>query len=247
MKLLEFPHSHYCEAARWALDHKNVDYQRVALQPGLHMPKVRRIAPKTSVPVLINGKDIIQGSRQIIDYSDAKFDGPCLMPEGESDRAQVAEIEKHADKNIGIPLRAIIYNRLLDDRAAVQQCFMQNSGGFDRLMFRMGYPVLKRVMRHMYIPNQDYIVKAKEKFEDEICKLDAMLAGREFLVGDKLSRADIMVASLLSVGVLPKEHTSDWPDITHPELIEFRAKYIDRPSFAWVRHMYARHRHGARA
>lgn len=31
MKLLEFPHSHYCEKARWALDFKNISYQRVAL------------------------------------------------------------------------------------------------------------------------------------------------------------------------------------------------------------------------
>jgi len=124
----------------------------------------------------------------------------------------------------------------------VQQCFMQNSNAVETVMFRASYPILKRVIRKMYIPSQDYIVKAKEKFDVEITKLNTMLAGREFLVGDSLSRADIMVASLLSVGVLPDEHTSDWPEVTHPELIEFRAQYMDRPTFAWVRHMYARYR-----
>ena len=243
MKLLEFPHSHYCEAARWALDLKGVAYEREALLPGLHMAKVKRIAPKTSVPVLINGDDVIQGSREIIDYSDQNFDGPRLMPNDQSCHERINEIEKSADKNIGVPLRAIIYNRLLDDRPAVQQCFMQNSGGIETIMFRASYPILKRVIRKMYIPSQDYIVKAKEKFDVEITKLNKMLAGREFLVGDSLSRADIMVASLLSVGVLPDEHTSDWPDVTHPELIEFREKYTDSPAFSWVRHMYATHRH----
>jgi len=213
MKLLEFPHSHYCEAARWALDLKGVDYEREALLPGLHMPKVKRIAPKTCVPVLINGETVIQGSREIIDYSDANFSGPKLMPEDEGDIARIKEIEEMADKNIGIPLRAIIYNRLLDDRPAVQQCFMQNSNAVETVMFRASYPILKRVIRKMYIPSQDYIVKAKEKFDVEITKLNTMLAGREFLVGDSLSRADIMVASLLSVGVLPDEHTSDWPEV----------------------------------
>ena len=66
MKLLEFPHSHYCEAARWALDLKGVAYEREALLPGLHMMKVKRIAPETSVPVLINGEDAVQGSGRLL-------------------------------------------------------------------------------------------------------------------------------------------------------------------------------------
>ena len=30
MKLLEFPHSHYCEKARWALDYKGIPFEAMA-------------------------------------------------------------------------------------------------------------------------------------------------------------------------------------------------------------------------
>ena len=247
MKLLEFPHSHYCEAARWALDLKGVAYEREALLPGLHMMKVKRIAPKTSVPVLINNEDIVQGSRAIIDYSDQQFDGPRLMPEDEHLISEVEDFETAADKNIGIPLRAIIYNWLLADKKSVAHCFMQNSGVIDRMMFGLGYPVLKRVIRQTYIPSQDYIAKAKVKFEDEISRLDDHVAGRAYLIGERMSRADVMVASMLSIGLLPEEHSCDWPEVTDARLNEFRDRYIDRPSFQWAARLYRdeRNRHAA--
>ena len=56
MKLLEFPHSHYCEKARWALDFKGIPFEAVAVMPGLHMLTIRLYAPDTAVPVLLTGK-----------------------------------------------------------------------------------------------------------------------------------------------------------------------------------------------
>ena len=74
------------------------------------------------------------------------------MPDNDTEVAAVNEIERRADKNIGVPLRAIIYDRLLDDCPAVQKCFMQNSPAYERLIFRGIYPVTKRVIRKVYIP-----------------------------------------------------------------------------------------------
>ena len=81
MKLLEFPHSHYCEKARWALDYKGIPFERVALLPGFHMRTVRRYAPKTSVPVMLSDSDVVQGSSEIIDYLDEHFPEPQLTPQ----------------------------------------------------------------------------------------------------------------------------------------------------------------------
>ena len=104
------------------------------------------------------------------------------------------------------------------------------------------YPMTKRVIRMVYIPSRDYIEKAKSRFDHEVDRLDEMIAGRKFLIGDRLTRADIMVASMLSIGVLPKEHATDWPEITDPELNSFRDQYLDRPIFNWVRQIYTRYR-----
>lgn len=65
MKLLEFPHSHYCEKARWALDYKGIAFQAVAIMPGLHMISVGKYAPDTSVPVLLDNSEVVQGSSEV--------------------------------------------------------------------------------------------------------------------------------------------------------------------------------------
>lgn len=36
MKLYEFPMSHFCEKARFALDYKNVSYSRIPNIPAVH-------------------------------------------------------------------------------------------------------------------------------------------------------------------------------------------------------------------
>ena len=68
MKLLVFPHSHYCEKARWALDYKGLPFQLVPLMPGFHIITVRKHVSQTSVPVLLTDTDAIQGSNEIINY-----------------------------------------------------------------------------------------------------------------------------------------------------------------------------------
>ena len=80
MKLLEFPHSHYCEKARWALDYKGIPFQPVPLLPGFHVITVRRYAPDTSVPVFLSDERVVQGSSEIIDYLENKYPSRPLTP-----------------------------------------------------------------------------------------------------------------------------------------------------------------------
>ena len=85
MKLLEFPHSHYCEKARWALDYKGVPFQPVPILPGFHLWTVRKFAKETSVPVLLDGDRVIQGSSEIIDYLDTTVPARPLTPINEKE------------------------------------------------------------------------------------------------------------------------------------------------------------------
>ena len=80
IKLYQFPVSHYCEKVRWALDFKGLKYQKINLVPGPHVRKVLQMASKSQVPVLEDGKDIIQGSAEIIDYLESKYPERSLTP-----------------------------------------------------------------------------------------------------------------------------------------------------------------------
>ena len=67
--LFVLPPSHYCERARWALDCMGIDYMEQSLAVGLHIPRARRMARATTLPILTTGKDIIQGSSAILDWT----------------------------------------------------------------------------------------------------------------------------------------------------------------------------------
>lgn len=54
LTLYQFPISHYCEKIRWALEYKRLPYTKIDLLPGSHVGVVKKIAPKSNVPVLVH-------------------------------------------------------------------------------------------------------------------------------------------------------------------------------------------------
>src|SRR5690348_3529366 len=50
--LVTIPFSHFCEKARWALDHARVAYREEGHGPGLHRLATRRAGGRHTVPVL---------------------------------------------------------------------------------------------------------------------------------------------------------------------------------------------------
>jgi len=116
MKLLVFPHSHYCEKPRWVLDYKNIPYETVTIMPGTHMFTVRRHAKNSSVPVLLDGDMAIQGSSDIINYLEEKFPDKCLTPKDPAQFKTCLSIEEQMDKRLGVNIRQILYAKLLDYR-----------------------------------------------------------------------------------------------------------------------------------
>jgi len=67
-RLFVLPPSHYCERARWALDHVALEYQEEPLAVGLHVLRARSMAKATTLPILTSGLAIIQGSGAILDF-----------------------------------------------------------------------------------------------------------------------------------------------------------------------------------
>ena len=78
------------------------------------------------------------------------------------------------------------------------------------------------------------VIAAVDRLEDE-------LAGREFLVGDRFSVADLTAASLLYPLILPPQ--MPWRPSRLPERwAGLAASQADRPALKWGAEMYRRHR-----
>src|ERR1044072_7446316 len=115
-ELYDFTFSHYSEKARWALDFKGVPYTPRHLLPGFHMRTTRKLAPRSSVPILKTDTAVIQGSTEIIDFLDQTFPERSLTPPDPHDANSALEWEKYLDVEIGVTLRLWFYYHTLPDR-----------------------------------------------------------------------------------------------------------------------------------
>lgn len=239
-RLLEFPHSHFCEKVRWALDFKGIPFKRVSLFPGLHVKVVRKFARQSTVPVLLDGDHVIQGSSEIMTYLDQVYPERPLATPGRD--AEALEFEKELDRTIGESIRRVIYHLLLEDSDQVRHYFMHRSPWRHRVLFRLAYSSIKEKIRAKYSIDAVGFDRALREFDDAIGRLDRLVAGKNHLLNDRFSRVDITAASLLSFVCLPPEHPVPWLPLRNKDAKELLARYVDRPTLTWVKRVYAKYR-----
>jgi glutathione S-transferase len=236
-RLITFGISHYCEKARWALDWHGVDYDEIGWPPGLHviLSKLRG-AKHTTVPILLDGKRVIQGSGAIIDWADDQAQ--------ESSRRltfpSALEIERRADDGIGISARRLFYAGILPEAPdVVKPAFFANTSRLHRLIGNVMWPVTPRVIMTRYEIRPGAGQESRAKLDVELDWLDSLLAdGRQYLSGDRFSRADITVASLLAP-LAPPEQMKTYHNLALPKaLIADFERWRDRPIMRWMAERY---------
>jgi len=243
--LYVFAISHYCEKARWALDYLGIDYELRFVAPGEHRQIAKKLgAPGSSVPYLLADGQVIQGSAAIIDWADdtAPPGGKCLTPNADRDKCE--QIEKRIDDIAGVHIRRYYYSEaLVEYPQTVRPIFTRDLPLAKKLLIRIAWGKIRDLM----IAGMDLGAKqgqaSKDIVEGELNWIDDLLSGgRAYLVGDRFSRADIAVASLLAPLALPPQHPT-YGTITHPpRMAGDVANWEERPCIQWVRGIYARHR-----
>jgi glutathione S-transferase len=197
-----------------------------------------------TVPILLDGPDVIQGSGAIIDWaeSEAKDRGRSLTPV--TALAEAQEIELRADKIIGPHMRRLAFAETLPGHAhLIKSALFYRATGWRRHAGNMMWPLVRRLMTQMYDIKPGAAAESRARLEAELDWLDTKLAdGRVYLAGDRFSRADLTVASLLANFALPKElsvhHSMKGP----PALAADVSLWSSRPVMRWVVDQYRAHR-----
>ena len=243
-RLYTFAVSHYAEKARWALDYKGIDYVEVPLVPGSHVLVVKRIAPQTTLPVLRDGDRIVQGSSAIIDHAEAEWPERALTPEDEFARRNALELERWLDTELGETSRRVFYFHALDHRDLVLRYFNQRGPWWGRLLARIGYRQLADGIREMYAITKDNAARDEERLHAVFEKVDALLVGGSYLVGNRFSRADLTLAALAAPMWEPEEHPTRWPpsELCPPELLAFKARFANTRTHHHVMRLYRERR-----
>ncbi len=241
-KLIVFGISHYCEKARWALDWHGLAYKEVNWPPGPHLIMAKRLgAPRSSVPILLDGETLVQGSDKIIDWADEQ-------PGHEAKRLDTPEavaLEQRADKSLGIHARRLAYAECLKTHPhVVKPALFHNLSALHLGLAHLMWPVTRRAMIRGYGLTAEAAAESRIRIEAELDMLDGLLAdGRRYLTGDRFTRADIAVASLLAPFVrpdaLPLYQRMEFP----PALAADLARWQPRPTLKWIAKLYAEERH----
>ncbi len=189
MLLLQFSTSHYCRKARLALGYKHIPYQVENLTPGLHALKLKPLTGGlTTLPVLmpqLEGQPVaIADSTQIFHFLEGYCPDPPLVPVDVSERSQAWLLEDWLDESLGIASRFVYYQFRSREGKSLDPSLMSQ--------------VVIQVVKRQYRINSASVELAEKRLETGLEALRLRWQEQPFLVGDRLSVADIAAAALLS-------------------------------------------------
>lgn len=239
--------SHYAEKARWALDHKEVDHVRRSPLPGTHIPIALFLTrgAQPTIPVLQMDGRAIGDSTAIIAALDAKYLDRPLYPSKPDERERALDLEDWFDENLGPHTRLLPFYELIQEPDLFAEVAAASvPGPLGKVKPVVGaYGRVYTSLRWGANKGED-AERAREAIVAAFDELEAELAkgGGEFLVGDRLSVADVTAASLFYPIVIPPEGPLS-PDLPRPAGLEsFRQSLSGRPGWRWVEETFRRHR-----
>ncbi|WP_170229732.1 glutathione S-transferase family protein [Polyangium fumosum] len=207
-QLVTITFSHYCEKARWTLDHAGIPYRESGHLPAFHMLAVRRAGGYRSVPALITDEGAINDSTDIAKWADRRAPGARLYGTNDAERREVETLEEHFDEHFGPHTRRWMYFHMLPDRDLVLHLSnKQHAPALEKRLLPLFFPVVRPVMRKAMRITPEGAARSLRKIEAMFAEVGKKIEdGRSFLVGDALTMADITFASLAAVVLAPPEY-----------------------------------------
>jgi glutathione S-transferase len=241
-ELYDFTFSHYSEKARWALDFKGVSYTPRHLLPGFHLRTTRKLAPRSSVPILKTDGAVIQGSTEIIDFLERTFPDRSLTPADPNDANSAIQWEKYLDEEIGVTLRLWFYYHTLPDRDRALRFLCSDAPWLQRSLFALSFATIRRKMTQFMNINAQSAREAERRLLLAFDRLDDTLERAPFLVGNRFSRADLTACALLWPLCRPGESASAVDALLCPTVGALRKQLQHRRYYQWVLERYQEHR-----
>lgn len=178
---------------------KSIDIKLKPLGLGSTDPDFLAASPFRKIPAFSDGDFMLSDSSAIVTYLDATVPEPNLMPEEPRARARTVWFDEFADTILFPAVAPIFFNRV------VQRILMKQDGdeGAAQAAERDALP-----------PVLDY--------------LEGVIPASLYLVEDRLTLADIAVASVL----VNLHHVGLLDEARHPRVTAFAGQMHARPSFA---------------
>ncbi|MEA5617355.1 glutathione S-transferase family protein [Cronbergia sp. UHCC 0137] len=201
MLLRQFSTSHYCRKARLALGYKQINYRCENLTPGLHILKVKPLTGLTTLPVLLpqmeGQPEAIADSTEIIKFLEAYQPEPKLFLSNHEQQTHAWMLEDWLDESIGTATRFVYYQFRAGEGKEIDPSLLSQ--------------VVIGVVRKQYNINNATVKLATNRLANALVELSISWQKSQYLVGDRLSVADITAAALLSPLALIPHYHQEYP------------------------------------
>ena len=240
--LWQYSFSNFNEKARWALDFKGIRHRRRSVMPGSPLGLWMSRGDRT-LPVLdLDGRRIVDSTAIVAALEEAQ-PVPALYPADPDERARALELEDYFDEQTGHDMRRVGFWEARQDLGYALDFMTTDQPGAKRAIgrvgLRVGFPFVWRYMSARYGFNEEAVLRSRQTLVDGLDRIEAERKGRDHLVGERFSIADLTAASLLYPLVWPPEFQYELPD---PPEWEFLAEHRDHPALQWIRETWRRHR-----
>ena len=242
--LYQFPLSHYCEKARWLLDHKQLDYVAHNLIPGVHRAFAQLKTGQNILPILKDHEHWVADSSQIAFYLDEKYPEHALLRAHPNLREQALAVNTLSNE-LGQHVRrwGLAHSLSVSDEPLE---IMIGEKGYLRQFEKISKPILKRVMNKRFQLNDEKVNESQQQITDRVTELNQRLIDNNgrYLIGDRLGLADIavcsMLAPLLELEATPWEREPETEQAD--EFNQYKIFLLDLPLGQYIQRIYATER-----
>jgi glutathione S-transferase len=241
IELWQFNFSMYPEIVRWSLDHKRIDYRAHTLLPGPHVLQLMPRFGQKTVPVLRDGDRVFRQTEEILGHLE-QF-APMLVPAGKAPGAETWEWVREALEHWGPAVRLAGFHDLLPHATYMARLWAQPFPAVVRAAYVAGFPLLVRPV--MRLDMGITAARAEVARAQTLAALDRVAErtrGRDYLVGERFGLADLVVAAVLALTVLPDAYPLQLPSARPRGMRRWLRRWHAHPGAAWVRRTYAVYR-----
>ena len=242
--LYQFPLSHFCEKARWLLDHKELDFVAQNMMPGVHRAFAQLKTGQSHLPILKDAEQWVTGSTAIALYLDETYPEHRLLSTDLQLREKILEIDQLAN-DLGVHVRrwGLALTLSISDEPIE---IMIGEKGYLRRFEKFSKPLLKSLVAKNYQLSEEKVTESKSAMEIIVAELNQRLIENEcrYLVGTRLGLADIavcsMLAPLLELAGTPWENEHD--EVQSETFLNYKNELLNLPLGQYVQRIYATER-----
>ena len=197
LELHQFRHSPFCLKVRMALAAKKLEYRTVEITPAIGQIDIFNKTGQRKLPVLFDNGTNIHDSSSIIRHLEKIQIEPKLIPTNEKECSQAQIIENWADTTLAKSIKIVFLEEIMKNPSLIYFLLPNEiSDSLQKFIVNIPLNISSQISG---LINQ----KEKESLKVNLDSLTNLVKQENFLVGKKLSIADISVASQLSLLSFP--------------------------------------------